>query len=88
VKLYAQIVEMSGGRLVLLPMDDGSIADRCARTMNAGHAVALVLEATWADADARLMPEFKAIGDAAGQLVKAVAAFKAKASGELRRGAQ
>lgn len=86
MKLYAQIIEMAGGRLVVMPMDDGSIPDRCARTMNAGLAVATVLHATWADADARLMPEFRAIGDAAGALVEAVAAFKRKAAGQRSAG--
>lgn len=78
MKVYAQIVEVNG-RLVLLPMDDGTLEDRYCRTINAGLAVAQQLHATWGAADPEAMAEFRAIGDAAAALVETIDTFKTAA---------
>jgi len=79
VKLYAQIVELEGGRLVVLTPDDQRSDARMVRLFNAARAVAECLWLAWADADPVTMPEFREIADSAKGLLGGIARFKEQA---------
>jgi hypothetical protein len=88
VQLYAEVLELQGGRLVIVsPVGVAEeVEGRIQRLFNVANVCAAHIVAEFGDADPVRLAEFRRIADAAKGLCDSFEAFKAAARLRLSRG--